>query len=583
MRKVWLFAALIAGLAFTGCSSDSDADNETGNGSSEWIEDDPDDYADHATFDKRVEIRYDGASAEVTVPSQAIAVTCDGAHVTVDAATNAVEGMEIVLKGESDDGSLKVYAAKKYKLTLSGVTLRSRRGAAVNNQSKKRTFVCLAPGTENTLGDAAAYDDLISGEDCKGCLFSEGQLLFSGAGALKVESRAKHGIVSDEYVRVFEGDLSVAAGKDAVHANDYVRIDGGNLYLVASSDGIECERGFIHQVGGRVRVECGGDGLKASGKAAGDHDFLVKISGGQLELLCDGEKAKGVEAAQEILVSGGALTVRMTGAAGKCLKAGGMVTIKGGTLSLTADGDALFDSGETSSAACIRSDAGVSVQGGTTQCMATGEGGKGINAAQLSVSGGSVAVVTRGAAFESGGLKSSPKGVKVDDDVNVCGGWIASVSEQDDAIAAAGSISVESGRAIAVSGARAKAFVCGGTFAVKGGLVIGAGGDTDFPSASASQQPSVVYRGLQAADQELIHVSRADATAVLTFGAPLPLDIRTLLFSVETLTEGTYRLSTGGSYSGGEQWMGYRTGGTYTGGTLRRTFDVSGMLTQTQE
>lgn len=99
----------------------------------------------------------------------------------LDLVTNTVKVAQIILSGASTDGSLKIYSPDKFKIMLDGLNLASKRGPALDNQSKKRTFVHLSDGTVNTLSDASVYaddfyypDDVAAdGEDCKGCFFSE--------------------------------------------------------------------------------------------------------------------------------------------------------------------------------------------------------------------------------------------------------------------------------------------------------------------------------------------------------------------------------------------------------------------------
>ena len=71
--------------------------------------------------------------------------------------------------------------------------------------------------TENYLADASSYST-VTGEDEKGCFFSEGQLIFSGTGALTVTGNYKHGICSDDYVRLRSGsNITVASAvKDGI-------------------------------------------------------------------------------------------------------------------------------------------------------------------------------------------------------------------------------------------------------------------------------------------------------------------------------------------------------------------------------
>ncbi|MCC8037121.1 MAG: carbohydrate-binding domain-containing protein [Bacteroidales bacterium] len=104
---------------------------------------DKDIYHELNTFSNVLTITYNGTSASYTTTNDKILVYQTGAHVTVDMLTNDVDKTEIILKGTSSDGSLKVYGASKYKLTLDGVSLTSSRGPAINSQCKKRVYVAL--------------------------------------------------------------------------------------------------------------------------------------------------------------------------------------------------------------------------------------------------------------------------------------------------------------------------------------------------------------------------------------------------------------------------------------------------------
>lgn len=169
--------------------------------SADIVGSDEDFYWEVNTFTSTVDITYNGTTATVVSNDDDILYDVSGAHVTVDMQTNSVKNVEIIVSGKSDDGSLKIYGEKKFKLTLDGVDLTSSSGPAINSQCKKRIFVHLAEGTTNRLTDAATYSDdsyYLNGataddEDRKGCFFSEGNLVFSGTGVLVVQGNQKHG------------------------------------------------------------------------------------------------------------------------------------------------------------------------------------------------------------------------------------------------------------------------------------------------------------------------------------------------------------------------------------------------------
>ena len=211
---------------------------------------DADFYHEANSFTSTVTVTYNGSSASVETSNSKIKYDATGAYVTVDMQTNSVSNVEIIVKGKSDDGGLKIYGEKKFKLTLNGVELTSQKGPAINSQCKKRIFVHLQEGTTNRLTDVATYTDdayyldASVDEDRKGCFFSEGNLVFSGTGTLVVAGKYKHGIVTDGYFWMRPG-VTIAiteAAKNGIHVkgdsddNIGVYVKGGLIYANISSD-----------------------------------------------------------------------------------------------------------------------------------------------------------------------------------------------------------------------------------------------------------------------------------------------------------------------------------------------------------
>lgn len=256
---------------------------------------DYDDYLENQEFKagRVVTIEWNGDVVSIDNPQVAkgVKVTAQGGYVTVenletsDDADDARSKVTYLLKGSSAKGQLKVYSQKKFLLRLAGLDLTCPDGPAISIQKKKRCFVQCDEGTVNVLTDGATYaSDAVAepAEDEKGCLFSEGQLIFSGTGALTVNGKHAHGIASDEYIHVHSGCRITVheAAKDGIHTKFNYRQTGGLVRSYATKDalqsdslGIRLEGGYLYLYGERPMTADGG-GTVTQGSAA----QVVKIS-----------------------------------------------------------------------------------------------------------------------------------------------------------------------------------------------------------------------------------------------------------------------------------------------------------------
>ncbi|HNX35742.1 MAG TPA: carbohydrate-binding domain-containing protein [Kiritimatiellia bacterium] len=308
------------------------------------------DYVETSAFSKHVRISFNGASA--AVDNQAgTGVTYSQAGATL-VFSNTVKQVAFTLEGSSSSGSVKIYSDHAFKLTLNGVALASPDGPALNIQARKRCFVVLPPGTANVLKDGSAYTPQYGAtngvEDAKGVLFSEGQLIFSGTGALTVNGGCadKHGICSDDSVRILGGDIRVAMTQkkgDGVHVNDRFRIDGGKL---------------------SIALELKGDGIDA------DESGSVAINGGEISIALASAESKGIKCGTNTFsVAGGAVSVTSSASGCNALSGGGALTIGGGAVRVTLGG---------SDCNAIKGDLSVTVNGGALSIIASGAQSKGI-------------------------------------------------------------------------------------------------------------------------------------------------------------------------------------------------------------
>lgn len=316
---------------------------------------DDNDYVENSSFDNTVYLTYNGDEVTYTGATDEIDLYESGAHVTIK---SEVSGMHYVLDGSTDDGSFKIYSEKKFKLTLNGVTITNPTGAAINNQCGKSFYIVLADGTTSTITDGSSYTSTVSGEDMKGAIFSEGQIIFSGSGTLDVQGNCKGGIVSDDYIIFRPGNVinvTTTVG-NGVKSNDGIYVRGGVLNISVAgegSKGINSEY-VVDISGGRTTIITTGatevDDTETTSSGGVKADTTMTMTGGILNIKNTGEGGKGINCDYDIRLGGGELNVVTLGektyASPKGVKADGVIYITAGSVySYSAYSDPIDGSG----------------------------------------------------------------------------------------------------------------------------------------------------------------------------------------------------------------------------------------------
>ena len=438
------------------------------------------------TFKNTIIVTYAGDDATVEMSKNAGKVYTfakEGAHVVLYPSGDDVKKCEIILKGSSENGSLKIYnttnpddkeAGKKTKLTLNGVSLKSGRGPAINYQAGKRLFLHLTDGTENYLEDCVEYKEdayyftgkTAADEDRKGCFFSEKAVVVSGIGRLTVKGNYKHSISVDNDFHMRPGPTVVVTGaaKNCLHCNDEIHFTGGYFYANNST--------------------AGGKGLKT--------DSTLVVDGGRLVINTSGtygkddkgeqESPKGIKIDGDITVNAGDITVRCIG---KCEGSEGIeskksLTVNGGKIDVMAYDDAM-------NAATL-----VKFTGGETFCLSTHNDG-----------------------IDSNG------------DIKIVGGKVTSIAANMEAAMDNDNPGVNS------------------TFTIDGGEIIGIGGTVYSPS-SASTQYTIVYNGCPLSTTQELAVKDESGTKILTVTSPQgSQSAGVLLSSSKFVKGGKYTISIG--------------------------------------
>jgi len=128
------------------------------------------------------------------------------------------------------NGTLTVNSSGEYQLYLNGVEIRAEDGPALDLESSQKVFIVSASGTANTLADS---DNRIL--TMKASVYGKGTMIFSSAGTISVTGSYKHGIFSNDYIRMNGGTLNVnVSAKDAIRPVNAFIFDDGNLTINAT-------------------------------------------------------------------------------------------------------------------------------------------------------------------------------------------------------------------------------------------------------------------------------------------------------------------------------------------------------------
>lgn len=520
--------------------------------------DDPfwEDYIEHNSFSDEIAIVFDGGSATASGEVSGVCVSINGADVTL---TSTAKGVRYSVSGTTDDGSLKIYSECKFALVLDGASITNPTGAAINIQSKKRCYIVLQDGSANTLTDGTVYSDATGDEDMKATLFSEGKLLFSGAGSLSVEANCKAGIRSDDYIFLRPGvSIAVkATAANGIKANDGIYVRGGVVNVECSAAAAKClsSDGAVQIEGGRVTAVTTGGGALDSDAA--------DVSG-----------SAGVKADGPFYMTGGSLLCKSTGAGGKGISGDGTLTIAGGVVRVITTGQKYTSGRLSTSPKGIKADGSVTICGGNTMVRCSGgEGAEGIESkGTMDISGGMVQVWAYDDAINSAQV------------LTISGGYIFAMGSGNDGIDSNSTIAISGGVVVACGTTIPEGgFDCDeNSFAITGGTVVGIGGTTSTPTSNDCKQPVIMLSGSSVTSGQYLTLASSDGDPLLAFCSPADYDRQgfTLLLSCPSLeVGGSYVASCGASITGGSDFCGLLSGASFSGGTTLASVTLTQMVT----
>jgi len=214
---------------------------------------------------------------------------------------------------------------------------------------------------------------------------------------------------------------------------DYVMVDAEDQKAALFSEGQ-----IIFSGKGKLDVIAVGRGGIRS-------DDYIRIRPG-VQLNINSSALDGLRANDGIIIDGGAINVETRGLGAKGVRSGGAMTVNGGRLVAISHGDCRIGATEdgdadTTACAALVCDMPLTVNGGDIRLKATGDGGKGLNAKQhVNILDGSLQAVATGT-----NVNKKPRGMKVDGDLAIGGGYLYTYSRRSDPLEVDGSTTLATG------------------------------------------------------------------------------------------------------------------------------------------
>ena len=216
--------------------------------------------------------------------------------------------------------------------------------------------------------------------------------------------------------------------------------DGTNYTMVDEED----QKAALFSEGQIIFSGKGELSVIAVGRGGIRSDDYIRIRPG-VKISVNSSALDGLRANDGIIIDGGVINIMTSGVGAKGMRSEGFMQVNGGRLVAISNGDCRIESTDgvmdTTACAALYCDTLLNVNGGILKLMATGDGGKGMNAKQdVAVYGGSFEAVATGTR-----KIKKPRGVKIDGNFAITGGYFYTYSRRSDPLDVSGSTLIASG------------------------------------------------------------------------------------------------------------------------------------------
>jgi hypothetical protein len=532
--------------------------------------------------------------SEIELQEDTIAFEGSGATVENSVVTITAAG-RYRISGTLNDGQVIVDTEEEDTVFLlfNGIEIHSSTSTPIYVRNAEKVVITLVEGTENVVTDGDSYVFAEEDDEPNAAIFSNDDLTINGSGSLTVNANYRHGIASDDDLKIVSGIITVNAVRDGIKGRDSISVRDGTIMVQAGADALQADndedadKGYILIEGGQLDLTAGLDGVQAETQLVVRAGELQITSGGgapetvvaafdqgrpgEFNSTDSAESTKGLKAGVNLTITGGSIQVD---ALDDALHSNDSMTISGGVLDLATGDDGLH------------ADSNLTIQGGN---LTVSQSYEGIESAHINILDGTIHVVasddgvnaSSGTGDAMGGGRQEGGFFEAGDNTLVIGGGYLVVDAMGDGLDINGPITMTDGTVIVVgptsNGNGALDYA--GSFDISGGFLVavGSAGMAQAPSGTSSQY-SVMYNytSIQSADMA-IHIETADGQEVLTF---VPCrEYASLVFSSPDLLNGaSYRIFSGGN-SSGDLNDGLYSGGSYNAGQQVGDFTISSVVT----